>query len=85
MLFGQEHPLTLRSMHALATTWKVQGKHEEALRLMKRCTELQSKVLCHNHPGTQGSREYVESWERSTSLVSITSGEHSKTPESEAS
>ncbi|KAE8383299.1 purine and uridine phosphorylase [Aspergillus bertholletiae] len=54
-VLGAGHPDTLSSMANLAYTWESQGKLQDALTLMKNCSELRSKILGPNHPDVRSS------------------------------
>ncbi|THC87591.1 hypothetical protein EYZ11_012963 [Aspergillus tanneri] len=43
-VLGAEHPDTLTSMNNLAYTWKSQGKLQDALALIKKCSDLRSRM-----------------------------------------
>jgi hypothetical protein len=57
-----EHPHTLLSMHNLAFTLQSQARHEEALALMERCSQLREQVLGEQHPDTQSSLNMLSDW-----------------------
>ncbi|KAK4232924.1 hypothetical protein C8A03DRAFT_19895, partial [Achaetomium macrosporum] len=52
---GADHPSTLTSMHNLAFTWKDQGRHSDALALMRDCAQARQRVLPAEHPDTLSS------------------------------
>ncbi|RDW70414.1 hypothetical protein BP5796_08811 [Coleophoma crateriformis] len=51
-LLGQEHPDTLTSMAALASTYQNQGRWKEAEELFVQVTETRKRVLGQEHPDT---------------------------------
>ncbi|GIJ92163.1 hypothetical protein Asppvi_011139 [Aspergillus pseudoviridinutans] len=64
-VLGAEHPDTLSSMHNLAYTWKSQGKLQDALALMEKCSELYNKTLGPNHPHAILSSRSLSDWKDS--------------------
>ena len=49
---GEEHPDTLRSMHALAICYSEAGRRQEALQLTERVVEANKRTLGEKHPDT---------------------------------
>ena len=62
-VLGEEHPDTLTSMNNLAFTWKENGRHVEALKLMKECVQLRTLVLGASHAYTVSSRTLLLEWQ----------------------
>lgn len=63
-VLGDEHLLTLTSMNNLAFTWKEQGRHTNALALIKDCAQARQQVLGPEHPHTVSSLSTVTDWSR---------------------
>jgi Tetratricopeptide repeat len=61
-VLGTEHPSTLTSMNNLAFTWKEQGRHAEALKLIEECVHLRSQFLGVNHYLTLSSSAALAEW-----------------------
>lgn len=61
-VLGEEHPSTLISMANLAFTWKDQGRHADALALMKDCAQARQQVLGPEHADTIWSLSAVYDW-----------------------
>ncbi|KAK4243216.1 hypothetical protein C7999DRAFT_18405, partial [Corynascus novoguineensis] len=59
---GADHPDTLTSMANLAFTWKGQGRHSDALALMKECAQAWRRVLGEEHPYALSSLATVAEW-----------------------
>lgn len=57
-----EHPDTLLSMANLAWTYKSQGYDDKAMLQMKKCYQLQIKVLGSHHPYTEAYLESLITW-----------------------
>jgi Tetratricopeptide repeat len=55
-VLGQEHPDTLSNMANLASTYRNQGRWEEAEELEVQVMEMRKRVLRHEHPDTLISR-----------------------------
>ncbi|KAF4976024.1 hypothetical protein FZEAL_7280 [Fusarium zealandicum] len=58
--FGEEHPVTLVSMYDLAYIWRSLGKNEDALEMMRKCSQLQHKVLGVDHQYTKMADEVIQ-------------------------
>jgi dolichyl-phosphate-mannose--protein O-mannosyl transferase len=61
-VLGAEHPDTLTSMNNLAFTWKEQGRHTEALKLIEECVRLRSRFLGVNNYLTLSSSTALTEW-----------------------
>ena len=59
---GADHPGTLMSMHNLALKWKIQGRDEEATKLMDECVSSCTRVLGARHHLTISSAETIVGW-----------------------
>jgi hypothetical protein len=66
-VLGEEHPDTLTSMNSLAFTWKGQGRGVDALKLMEKCVQMQTRILGVDHPHTLSSSATWIEWETSLS------------------
>ena len=62
-VWGDEHPSTLTSMHNLAFTWKIFGRHAEAVELMEKCVLLRASVLGVDHPDSRSSAATLVEWQ----------------------
>lgn len=60
---GVDHPSTLTSMNNLAFTWKGQGRHTEAVRLINDCVQLQRRILGVGHPHFLSSCAALAEWQ----------------------
>jgi Tetratricopeptide repeat len=65
-VLGSEHPTTPSNMNNLAQTWKLQGKDQQALGLMRQCVAIRQRVLGREHPYTIASMEMVSEWSSET-------------------
>jgi hypothetical protein len=50
-------------MSSLAQSWKAQGRHSEALGLMRDCVRLRKRKLGANHPYFISSSNILATWE----------------------
>ncbi|KIM96836.1 hypothetical protein OIDMADRAFT_20660, partial [Oidiodendron maius Zn] len=49
-------------MNNLAVNWKSQGRHTDALALMKSCVLAMQRVIGFEHPHTQISMATLDEW-----------------------
>ena len=61
-VLNEEHLNTLMSMGNLAFTLKSQTRYEEAISLIKKCFELQKRILSPQHPDTKSSLQALNEW-----------------------
>ncbi len=59
---GGEDPLTLDSMVELARIWKGQARLSESLELLRKCLDLQERVLGSDHSDTVNTRSTLSAW-----------------------
>jgi tetratricopeptide (TPR) repeat protein len=64
-MLGVEHPDTLTRMANLAHTWKRQGRHEDAIDLLRKAERLRRGILGPNHYLTMGTTQTLQEWETS--------------------
>jgi hypothetical protein len=64
-VLGIEHPDTLTRMANLAYTWKRQGRHENAIDLLRKAECLRRRILGSNHYLTMGTMQALQEWETS--------------------
>lgn len=60
--FGLGDTMTLSSMHNLAVMWSEQGRHTDALRMMRECAEGRLRLLGPRHHDTLTALKMVEDW-----------------------
>jgi Flp pilus assembly protein TadD len=58
---GHDHPSTLNSMNNLASTYKIQGRWDEAEKLNMQVMETRKEKLGHDHPSTLNSMNNLAS------------------------
>ncbi|PSN59131.1 hypothetical protein BS50DRAFT_580214 [Corynespora cassiicola Philippines] len=72
---GDDHPDTLTSMANLAFTWKRQGRHAEAIALMRQCVQSRYRKLGVNHSDFISSSATLAKWEgEQTSAILLAEG-----------
>jgi hypothetical protein len=70
-VLGDEHPDTLTSMANLASTYREQGRWDEAFALMETCFQRRRQILGERHPYTQSSLNTLNSWRAETSGINL--------------
>ena len=61
----EEHPSTLTSMANLASTYRNQGRWDEAIELIQVVVNLRTKTIGPNHPDTLVAVDLLDEWSRS--------------------
>jgi 5-methylthioribose kinase len=56
------HPVMSIGTRSLARIWKLQGRDNEAIKLVRQCLKVQSATLGSSHPVTVESVRLLEEW-----------------------
>jgi len=70
-VLGEEHLDTLTSIKNLAFTFKVQGRNDEAILLLEKCTQLRKKVLGARHPYTTSLLATLNGWQLESMEIGV--------------
>jgi len=64
MRLGPDHPSTITTMSNLAFTWKIMGRYDDALRLLRACFYIRLRKLGIEYPGTVSIFPTLTEWQR---------------------